>query len=65
MVTDVDGHGWEQVVDADGSRWWTRMGAGGGRGWTQVLELVIITLVERRKKKKNILDKLGQHVVVR
>ena len=40
MVTDGDGCGR------------ARMGAGGGRGWTRVLELVIIALVERRKKKK-------------
>ena len=43
---------------------WARMGTGGGRGWTRVLELVIIALSGKKKKKENILDKLGQHVAV-
>ena len=41
------------TVGATGDgRGWARMGAGGGRRWTQVLELVIIALVERRRKNK-------------
>ena len=45
-------------------RGWARMGTGDGRGWTRVLELVIIVLSGKKKEKENILDKLGQLVVV-
>ena len=41
---------------------WAWMQTGDGCGWTRVLELVIIML--SGKKKENILDKLGQLVVV-
>ena len=40
LVINADGHRWEQVVDVDGLECWR-------------LELVIITLVERKKKKQN------------
>ena len=43
---------WVQVGATGDKRGWARMGAGGGHRRTRVLELVIITLVERKRKKK-------------